>query len=143
MSGEGSATAGAPPAQSQSQNGECFRDLPEIFEAVAGQCVQARNEAIGTAGIHCLPSIPPATFRDLGPPDLVHVIKNAIGSSVNSTATTAAATTAAASAVPAAGSSRKEVRAPAPSQSGRSAATTLFSAPIPAPQPPSPPTSTR
>ncbi|EKM56439.1 uncharacterized protein PHACADRAFT_253561 [Phanerochaete carnosa HHB-10118-sp] len=41
-----------------------FKDVPEIFEVDLGEAVTARTEAL-------------STFRELGPPDLVHVVKSA------------------------------------------------------------------
>ncbi|KAH7910675.1 Chs5p-Arf1p-binding proteins-domain-containing protein [Hygrophoropsis aurantiaca] len=40
-----------------------FKDLPEIFEVEIGEALTARTESL-------------ATFRELGPPDLCHVIKS-------------------------------------------------------------------
>jgi hypothetical protein len=40
-----------------------FKDVPEIFEVELGESLIARTEAL-------------ATFRELGPPDLCHVVKS-------------------------------------------------------------------
>ncbi|KAA1478157.1 chaps-domain-containing protein [Dentipellis sp. KUC8613] len=40
-----------------------FKDIPEIFEVELGESLVARTEAL-------------STFRELGPPDLVHVVKS-------------------------------------------------------------------
>ncbi|THH12959.1 hypothetical protein EW146_g7212 [Bondarzewia mesenterica] len=40
-----------------------FKDIPEIFEVELGECLVARTESL-------------STFRELGPPDLCHVVKS-------------------------------------------------------------------
>ncbi|KAI8867245.1 chaps-domain-containing protein [Ramicandelaber brevisporus] len=42
--------------------GDTLRDVPELFENDIGECIEARNAHLGSV-------------RDLGPPDMVHVIK--------------------------------------------------------------------
>ncbi|KAG8723321.1 hypothetical protein FRC09_003765 [Ceratobasidium sp. 395] len=43
---------------------DAFRDVPEFFEVELGECISARTETL-------------ASFRELGPPDLCHVVKTA------------------------------------------------------------------
>ncbi|KAL1747423.1 Chs5p-Arf1p-binding proteins-domain-containing protein [Schizophyllum fasciatum] len=40
-----------------------FKDIPELFEVELGECLAARTESL-------------STFRELGPPDLCHVVKS-------------------------------------------------------------------
>ncbi|KAJ9066996.1 bud site selection protein [Entomophthora muscae] len=42
--------------------GDTLKDIPEFFEVEVGECVKARSLAL-------------ASCRELGPPDLCHVIK--------------------------------------------------------------------
>ncbi|KAF8594939.1 chaps family protein [Ceratobasidium sp. AG-I] len=43
---------------------DAFRDVPEFFEVEIAECISARTETL-------------ASFRELGPPDLCHVVKTA------------------------------------------------------------------
>ncbi|KAH0834733.1 Chs5p-Arf1p-binding proteins-domain-containing protein [Lanmaoa asiatica] len=57
-----------------------FKDVPELFEVEIGEALTARTESLGTSAL--LGSTqrsrrpPAATFRELGPPDLCHVVKS-------------------------------------------------------------------
>ncbi|KZV83733.1 hypothetical protein EXIGLDRAFT_842737 [Exidia glandulosa HHB12029] len=42
---------------------DVFRDVPEFFEVELGEALAARTETL-------------STFRELGPPDLCHVVKS-------------------------------------------------------------------
>lgn len=70
--------------------GERFRDIPELIETGPGigQCITMRTEALGKQAVSrvILPSVthPSAlsllgSYHQLGPPDLVHVIKTSQG----------------------------------------------------------------
>ncbi|KAL0579640.1 bud site selection protein [Marasmius crinis-equi] len=48
-----------------------FKDIPELFEVDLGESLTARTESLFIEG-----SFLAATFRELGPPDLCHVVKS-------------------------------------------------------------------
>lgn len=46
-----------------------LKGVPEFYETNIQECLQARTESLGTRLINKV------TFREMGPPDLCHIIK--------------------------------------------------------------------
>ncbi len=55
--------------------GDTLRGVAEFFEAELRESLGARTESISTHKCRLTKLIVSASFRDLGPPDLCHVVK--------------------------------------------------------------------